>query len=218
MTGRQTDREGAVRYGGAADPGCGAIHTPASCPQAECSDISFPEGRQAAADADVGTIPPDPAPGSATDGGPEDGRAVAYCRVRTGRDTRYATKAAYEGLLQDRDRYDLFIDGMTREAHGRDGAGRSRCAKLTVRELGLLAEYIEAARPMRPRATKTGARCLSDLAAVKLFEKARAKVDVKLGRYEYRAFRLHRNPAERSLKAYEFAPPKAFRYCLILPV
>ena len=168
---------------------------------------------------DHGTVLRDPAVPSTLDQGPEDPvRAGAYCWVRTRSGVRRLTKGEYEALVQDRDRYEMFIDGMTREAQGRDGTGRSRCAKLTTREFGLLAEYSEAARPMRPRATKIGARCLSDLAAVKLFEKARAKVDVKLGRYEYQAFRLHRNPAERSLKAYEFAPPKAFRYCLILPV
>lgn len=160
----------------------------------------------------------DPIVPSAPDRGPEDpAKEGAYCCVRTRSGVRRLTKGEYEALVQDRDRYEMFIDGMTREAICRPVSGGSRLTVLTARELGLLSEYIEAGKPMRPRVTKVGARCLSDLAAVKLFEKARAKVDVKLGRYHYRAFRLHKNPTGRGLKAYEFAPPKALHYCLILP-
>ncbi len=142
----------------------------------------------------------------------------AYCRVITRSGLRRLTKDQYQALLRSREDFDLFIDGMSREARCREGRGAPRVSRLTPKELGILADYLEAARPLRPRATRTGSRCLSSESACRLFEAARRKVDVKLGRYAYRAFRLHRNPTDRRLKAYEFAPPAELTYCLILPV
>ena len=69
---------------------------------------------------------------------------------------------------------------------------------------------------MRPSSTKTGDGCATSEAARRLFEEARRKADVKLGRYNYRAFRLHRNPHDAKLNSYEFAPSKDLAYCLIL--
>ncbi len=143
-------------------------------------------------------------------------RAV-YCRVITREEPRPLSRAQYEELVRETDRYDMFIDGMTQEASCRDGKAKPRRSKLTPREFGILSDFIQAAKPMRPGSTKTGDTCTSSDAARRLFEEARRKADVKLGRYKYRAFRIHKNPHDAKLNSYEFAPPASLTYCLILP-
>ncbi|MHB1587411.1 MAG: hypothetical protein ACYCRH_03400 [Acidiferrobacteraceae bacterium] len=141
-----------------------------------------------------------------------------YCQALTAAGLQDLGKPEYEGLVRTRGDYGLFIDGMTREVFCTQVSGGVRFTKLTPKEFGLMREYLLAGRPLRPRGTEVGSRCLSDAAAIKLFEKARGKVDVRLGRYQYRAFRLHKDATEQGLKAYEFSPPPSLRYCLILPV
>ena len=148
-------------------------------------------------------------PGKAVDG--------VYCRVITREGTRSVAKAQYEKLVETRNGYDMFIDGMTREASCRHDKQKPRAEKLTPKELAILSDFIQAAKPMRPYNTKTGNGCASSSSAYRLFEEARKKVDVKLGRYGYRAFRLHKNASDRKLNAHEFAPPEDLNYCLILP-
>ncbi len=140
-----------------------------------------------------------------------------YCRVVERSGARDISRDAYEALVKKRDGYDLFIDGMTREVACRDRKGKRKYVKLTAKELGILGEYIEAGKPLRPHETKTGKGCNSDLAAIKLLEKVRKKVDVNLRRYQYRFFRLHQNPSDRKLNSYEFSPPKNVTYCMVLP-
>lgn len=140
-----------------------------------------------------------------------------YCRVITREGTRSANKAQYEKLLEGRNKYDMFIDGFTREAICRDAKCKPRMAKLSPKEKGILADYIEAAKPLCPRSTKTGRVCASASAASRLFVEARRKADLKLSRYKYRAFRLHKDSADPNLNAHEFAPPDDLIYCLILP-
>jgi len=156
-----------------------------------------------------------------------DGHTVAsenpalqvYCCSITKEGARPRNKVEYEQLVKSRKDYDMFIDGMTRNASCRDGNGNLRTAKLTARELAILGDYIQAEKPMRPYRTKTGRESSSPEAARKLFEEARRKVDVKLhGRYGYRAFHLHRHPTNKKLHSFEFRPPDGLTYCLILPV
>ena len=146
-----------------------------------------------------------------------EGVDSAYCVVITRKGTRVANKAQYEELVNASDEYDMFIDGMTRRASCRDGKLKPRTEKLTPKELGILSDFIRVGKSMRPYDTKTGSGCASSSSAYRLFEGARRKVDLKLGRYVYRTFRLHKNPSDRKLNAHEFAPPDDLVYCLILP-
>ena len=141
----------------------------------------------------------------------------AYCVVITREGTRVANKAQYEKLVYASDEYDMFIDGMTRRASCRDGKLKPRTEKLTPKELGILSDFMRVGKSMRPYDTKTGSGCASSSSAYRMFEGARRKVDLKLGRYVYRTFRLHKNPSDRKLNAHEFAPPDDLVYCLILP-
>jgi len=140
-----------------------------------------------------------------------------YCRVISKDGTQSLDKSRYQALLKTRNKYDMFIDGMTRETSCRDGKGHSQAAKLTPKELGIVVDVIMAGKPMRPYNTKTGNNCSSSSSACRLFVEARKKVDVKLGRYRYRAFRLHKDASDSKLNAHEFTPPDGFLYCLILP-
>jgi len=140
-----------------------------------------------------------------------------YCVVITREGTHFANKARYEKLVNAIDECDMFIDGMTRRVSCRDGEQKPRTEKLTPKELGILSDFIRVGKPMRPYDTKTGNGCASSSSAYRMFEKARRKVDLKLGRYVYRTFRLHKNPSDRKLNAHEFAPPDDLVYCLILP-
>lgn len=109
---------------------------------------------------------------------------------------------------------DLFIDGVARPARftKRLPDGTSSSGQLTDAELRQLVGMITRPGPHRPKEID---RTLQD--GIKIFETARRKVDVDLGRYRWRAFSLHRSGEDRAAKAFAFTPPAGFRYCLLLP-
>lgn len=135
--------------------------------------------------------------------------ADAYCSVVTQEGKGFLKEHEYRALFETRRDYDMFIDGFTRRVWKRTGAGKSVEEKLTPSELEVLVAYIRSGKARRP------ARFNS---TIKVFETARRKVDVKTGRYIWRAFTTHRTPANPSMKQYQFAPPAGFKFCLILPV
>ena len=139
-----------------------------------------------------------------------------YCRAITRESTQHLSRAEYDALQRTRDEYDMFIDGISREATSRKGSGPPQTAKLTSSELYILRDFIESGKPMRPRDTKTGENCLSPVSAIRLFQQARKKVDMKLGRHEYRAFHLHKSSHGPDCNTYEFVPPDDLTYCLIV--
>jgi NAD(P)-dependent dehydrogenase (short-subunit alcohol dehydrogenase family) len=49
---------------------------------------------------------------------------------------------------------DMFIDGMTQEASCRDGKAKPRRSKLTPKEFGILSDFIQAPKAMRPGSTR----------------------------------------------------------------
>lgn len=144
-------------------------------------------------------------------GTPKAERSRYHCRAVTHEGTRNLGKKEYERLTSGKSSYDIFIDGFTREvAHKRESR-----PKLTAAEFEIVSEYIETRKALRPFGTRTGSARSRD-AAVKLFENARRKVDIKLGRYEYRAFRLHK-ATDPIMKSFQFDPPKGMTFCLIIP-
>ena len=141
----------------------------------------------------------------------------AYCWVMTSEGTRAVKKPEYDKFVKRRREYDMFVDGMTRETSCRVGKGKPRLAKLSPKQQAILLDVIRADKPIRPRATETGKTYQSMTSATHLFERARAKADVKLGRYKYRAFRLHENSTKPESKTFEFAPPDDLKFCVIIP-
>lgn len=147
----------------------------------------------------------------------EEAASSVYCRAITREGVSSLGKNQYEKLVKGRNKFDMFIDGLTREAICKDSKGKPRRERLSPKEFGMLADFISAAKPMRPYSTKTGKSCASDSAARRNFVEARRKVDLQLSRYKYRAFRLHKDSADPELNTHEFAPPDNLSYCLILP-
>lgn len=145
-------------------------------------------------------------------------QSQAYCRTirREGRST--VTRVQYEEILSRCEDYDMFIDGISGRAICKQCGDEPRASQLTPMERGILIDIILASKPKRPYRTRTGSSCASQSAANRVFEMARKKADVSLGRYEYRAFRTHRHATNRELKSYEFAPPDDLHYCVIVPV
>lgn len=137
-----------------------------------------------------------------------------YCNAVIDGESKTLTFDEYQSLLGRITDYDLFIDGLRRIA-GRKNGEKCESQDITTLELEMLAEYIESRKPLRPMNTRVGGRTSAD-AAQKIFDKARAKVDIRLGRYKWRAFTLHKN-LDSAMKAFEFRPPNDFRYCLLLP-
>lgn len=153
--------------------------------------------------------PLDSAP--AKQAGPAEEHPKGHCRIITHDGLEQLNKNEYESLVSEGKTYDIFIDGFTRQVL-RKGKARP---KLSPTEFAILCEYIESKAAMRSLGTKTGGG-RSREAANKLFEKARNKVDTKLGRYKYLAFRTHK-ATDPAMKSFQFDPPKDLTYCLIIP-
>lgn len=146
-----------------------------------------------------------------SEGQGEAAPSQCHCRIITSDGLEELNKDQYERLVSERKTYDIFIDGFTREVL-RKGKARP---KLSPTEFAIICEYIESKAAMRPLGTKTGAG-RSREAANKLFEKARNKIDTKLGRYKYLAFHTHKAP-DPTMKSFQFDPPEDLTYCLITP-
>ena len=74
-----------------------------------------------------------------------------YCRVITREGTATLRKPEYEHLVRRRDKYGMFIDGMTRETLCRTDGGKPRIATLTAREAGAPARHENWWRLREPR-------------------------------------------------------------------
>ncbi|MFH1690269.1 MAG: hypothetical protein ABIE42_08530 [Candidatus Eisenbacteria bacterium] len=148
---------------------------------------------------------------------PEDVQSVTYCRVITHEGTCTMNRDEYTELLEHRSEYDMFIDGMSHEAITRDGKSKPRLKKLTTMQQTVLFAVIVARKPIRACDTEAWENRPSKATANHMFERARAKADVKLRRHEYRAFRTHKNARDPQLKTFEFAPPDDLRFCVIIP-
>jgi len=76
-------------------------------------------------------------------------------------------------------------------------------------ELHVLSSYIEGGKVVRPTRFNS---------SVKVFETARRKADVRVGRYKWRAFTTHRTAADPKMKEYQFTPASGLRFCLVTPL
>lgn len=132
----------------------------------------------------------------------------AYCRVVTHEGREFLTQQQYRALFAKRRDFNMFIDAFEKKCWKRDTAGKTTEAKLTPAELQILSSYIESGKIAKP--TKFDS-------SMKVFETARRKADVKIGRYKWQAFTTHRTPADRMMKEHQFTPPSDFKYCLATP-
>ena len=133
----------------------------------------------------------------------------AYCRVVTHEGRAFLTQQQYRALLAKRQVFDLFIDAFEKRCWKRDSRGNTTQSKLTPAELQVLCAYIESGKSAKPGRFDS---------SIKVFETARRKADVRVGRYQWRAFTTHRTPVDREMRAYQFTPPPDFKYCLAIPM
>jgi 7-cyano-7-deazaguanine synthase in queuosine biosynthesis len=145
---------------------------------------------------------------------------VPYCKVIERRKgakpaEKTMTRDEYIRFLQDKNKFDMFVDGVTNKATRRTIKGRFLTEDLTPTEYEMLREYMETPSSIRPSNTGVGKALLSQTAATKLFESARRKADINTKRYEYRAFRTHKT-VDPKMKSFEFAPPSDLGYCLVV--
>lgn len=148
---------------------------------------------------------------------PDQSSGSAFCVLVAHDGARPIDEAAYRDIVGRADEFDLFIDTLARVEAGRCRASRRlpdgtvEGATLTPLHASILVELIE-------RRQALGAGELPGLASHRSSEKqveaARRAVDVKLGRYQWRALQLIRGDVSR----YLFAPPEGFRFAVIRPI
>jgi CheY-like chemotaxis protein len=144
---------------------------------------------------------------------------LVYSHDRTGEalDTR-----AVEELLEGRTRFDLFLNHVSPTARGylanrRDWHGQSEDRQLTASEAAVLAELMIERRPLRAttmRSVRMGG--IGD--PVRLIERARAAVDLKKRRTEWRAIRtITHVGGDDTTKEYFFDPPRGMTWAVLAP-
>jgi len=133
----------------------------------------------------------------------------SYCRVITHEGREFLKKHQYEELIEDRSTFDMFIDGFQKKVWKQLLNGKVVQDKLTPAELRILISYVEYGRVAKPTRLDS---------SIKVFETARRKADVTVGRYEWRAFTTHRTPADPRMKEYQFSPPSDLKFCIVIPL
>lgn len=129
---------------------------------------------------------------------------------------RALTRAEYEALVAGAQKLDLFIDatvtatGGGHPASSRDAKGKLRRDTLTVHEAAALIELVRTRRALRAGDFAT----VSVNAVAKVVERGRRKVDVQLGRYEWRAFHTLRADTPAA-KRWQFNPPEDVQVALV---
>lgn len=138
------------------------------------------------------------------------------CTVIDNGGERTVTRPEYEALVAGAPKLDLFIDTTVTAAGGghpassRDEKGKLRRDTLTVHEAAALVELVRTRRALREGDFAT----VSVNAVAKVVERGRRKVDVQLGRYEWRAFHTLRADTPEG-KRWQFNPPQGFTAAVV---
>jgi hypothetical protein len=129
----------------------------------------------------------------------------SVCIVHDCGGRRELMAAQYRELLENVDHYDLFLDMTTVTTGGgyrgrrRDLDGVATEVVLTRNEAAVVVELAAAGRALRPGEFKSVTANHVD----KLVERARRKIDVPLGRYQWRAIHTMKGSVPEA-KAYQF--------------
>ncbi len=143
--------------------------------------------------------------------------APVFCVAYTSEGKRSLSRAEYDEILERAHELDLFVDAVV-PRHGRKlAAGRRTIAgtvvsvMLSISEARALAELVARGGALAPRE-------FASLKAVggraKVVQTARKKVDVKLARYEWRAFHTAIGEGDTDHR-YVFRPPPSLRYAVL---
>lgn len=152
----------------------------------------------------------------AASGNAKTSSASAYAVV-TGSDRHQSrlSKKQYEALVRERKKYDFLIDGLAHKCFKRTSPAKPHSeAKLTVSEFALLRAYILSGRRHRPIEFRWNDASPDEMSAIRLFNAARRKADIREGSGSFTLFRTHQGRSA-NLRTFEFDPPSTVRWLLI---
>jgi len=133
----------------------------------------------------------------------------AYCQIVTHQKGAWSDRNKYKLLVNEPEKYDMFIDGFTLSVTRRLLNGKISTDKLTLAEYAWLKECITSRRRV----------CPGEIGySYKVFHAGRQKADVRLHDKEWRAFKTRSHLTAKAEPAYLFDPPRGFKYCLIIPI
>ena len=181
-------------------------------PIAVLGDFVRIDGSRLSIDAETLRTAISPTRSDASDPGPEPDATFS---VRTDSGLDRWSRAEYEAAVSAPGEYDLFIDAVGRRAWRRCDDHTAEQVTLTDSQLDLLVDLVEAGQPVAPYKTPHGSHSISAQAARKMFDRARAKLDVKGEDGEYTYFHVIRSAADRYLTPCQFLPPSTARYCVV---
>ena len=138
-----------------------------------------------------------------------------FCTIFTHEGERPLNQNEYRELLSSKSSFEMFIDGIEKQAWTANKGTFTGPKKFNLNELTLIADYIITRKFRRP-ATILKYSPESRANAKQIFKQARKKVDVPLGRKEWRAFKMVES-RKCDANLYGFCPPIGFKYCLIMP-
>lgn len=123
------------------------------------------------------------------------------------------TAAERRERLSELSQYDLFLDTTEVAEQGRyraskkDIDGKVESVLLPLNEAAVLVELVQASGPLESRQF----RSVLVSHVEKLVERARSKIDVRLGRYHWRSIQTI-----RATKAYQFRPPPSMKWLVLV--
>lgn len=135
------------------------------------------------------------------------------CVVYSHNGRQELTSTELRNLVADPSQYDLFLDltdlgeGGRHRANKRNSAGKAESVLLSRNEALALVELVQAGRSLEPR----DFRSVVVSHVVKLVERARNKIDIKHGRYTWRAIKT-----QRGTKAFRFQPPATMKWLVVV--
>lgn len=143
----------------------------------------------------------------------QDNATTVYARVvSSSGSSSTITQAEYRDLVAARCNYDFVVDGVSKTVYRRD-ENTMHQDRLTTAEFEMVKQYILTRRILRPVQAILGSPDYHE-SAIKVFERARRKVDKKIRRGEWVLFRAHLKRAT-SDKAFEFAPGESVLWMMV---
>jgi len=143
------------------------------------------------------------------------GKKTSYCAAHTHGGTKRLQRSQYLRLKAEHGKYDLFLDGFSKEVWRKKGSRPLR-PKLRPLHFEMISEYMRERHAIAPHKTRVASlRNQSVSAARKCFEAARRRVERPGRKKPFAVFRTTKTTD--GVVSYLFDPPPRFKYCVILP-
>lgn len=139
---------------------------------------------------------------------------TSVCMLVSHEGTRPIGEVEYRHIMAETCSLDLFITLVGRcRGSRRDDRGKVEAVELEASGAAALAELIERRMPLRPAEL----RSVTVARPLRLIERARKKIDVRRGRYDWRALRTLPGSGADGRRFF-FDPPPAFRFAVLRPL